>query len=737
MRPAILNPLFASVTSLGGIGPKTHLAYDRLIDRPDGARVVDLIFHTPTGIIDRRSMPGIAKAAEGATVTVDARVDRHKAPPPATRQPYKVFVQDDTGEMALIFFRAKGDYLAKTLPVGERRFISGRVEWFNGQPQMAHPDLILSPEDFARASPIEPVYPLTEGLTGRMLAKSITNALDHLPDLPEWQDPDWQQKRGWPTFMDAIRTLHRPETIDGPREAAALARLAYDELLANQLALALVRRDIRSAPKRPRVALPGRAPTSLLQGMAAEPDGRSLGERLLAALPFQLTHAQETAIAEIRADMASPDRMLRLLQGDVGSGKTVVALMVAATAIEAGGQVALMAPTELLARQHYRSLEPHAHAAGLEIAILTGREKGREREAVLAGLAAGRIDLVVGTHALFQTPVIFHDLTLAIIDEQHRFGVQQRLRLAAKGRDTDLLLMTATPIPRSLMMTYFGDVDSSRLTEKPAGRKPIETRTVSSERIGEVVERIAAAIETGAKVYWVCPLVDESLEVDLAAVTERFGDLSRFFASRSDLRSSTPLKTSRSDLRSSTPLVGLVHGKMRPDEKDAAMSDFQTGKTRVLVATTVIEVGVDVPDATIMVIEHAERFGLAQLHQLRGRVGRGDRPSTCLLMYKGPLGEVSKARLAIMRESEDGFRIAEEDLKLRGGGELLGTRQSGMPGFRLARLDIHADLMEVARDDARLMLARDPDLASARGEALKVLLYLFEREDGVRLLRAG
>jgi len=697
MRPAILTPLFASLASIGGIGPKTLIAYDRLIDRADGARVVDLVLHMPTGIIDRRSMPGIAKAAEGAVVTVDARVDRHKAPPAGSRQPYKVYVQDDTGEMVLVFFRPKADYLAKVLPVGERRFISGRVEWFNGQPQMAHPDLILSGEDFARGAAIEPVYPLTEGLTGRMLARSIAQALDLLPDLPEWQDPEWRQQRSWPTFAEAIRILHRPEAIDGTRETAALARLAYDELLANQLALALVRRDMRQAPKRPR------AGTGVLDA------------RIRAALPFRLTGAQDAAIAEIRADMGSKDRMLRLLQGDVGAGKTIVALLAAATAIEAGGQVALMAPTELLARQHFRSLQPHAEAAGLSIAILTGREKGREREGVLDGLASGAIDLVVGTHALFQTPVVFRDLTLAVIDEQHRFGVQQRLRLAAKGRDTDLLLMTATPIPRSLMMTYFGDVESSRLLEKPAGRKPIETRTISVERIGEVVERIAAALATGAKVYWVCPLVDESLEVDLAAVTERFGDLQRLLG----------------------PVVGLVHGKMKPEEKDAAMRDFQSGTTRVLVATTVIEVGVDVPDATIMVIEHAERFGLAQLHQLRGRVGRGDKPSTCLLLYKGPLGEVSKSRLAIMRESEDGFRIAEEDLRLRGGGELLGTRQSGLPGFRLARLDIHADLMEVARDDAKLMLARDPDLTGERGEALKVLLYLFEREDGVRLLRAG
>jgi ATP-dependent DNA helicase RecG len=697
MRPAILNPLFASVTSLGGIGPRTLPAYDRLFDHDDGARVVDLLFHLPSGAIDRRAMPGIAKAAEGQIVTIQARVDRHKAPPAGSRQPYRVYAHDETGEIALVFFRPRADYLLKTLPVDEVRFISGKVEWFNGQPQMVHPDLIATPEDFSRAAGLEPVYPLTEGLTGRMLAKSIGHALDSLPDLPEWQDPEWLARKNWPGFGDAIRRVHAPQAIDGEPEKTALARLAFDELLAHQLALALVRRDMKKAPKRPRIA------------------AGALMDKICAGLPFQLTGAQDAAIAEIRTDMASPDRMLRLLQGDVGAGKTMVGLMAAAIAIEAGGQVALMAPTELLARQHLRSLEPHAEAAGIRLAILTGREKGREREGILARLAAGEIDLIVGTHALFQTPVVFNDLTLAIIDEQHRFGVQQRLKLAAKGRDTDLLLMTATPIPRSLMMTYFGDVDSSRLNEKPPGRQPIETRTVSSERIGEVVERIAAALETGAKVYWVCPLVEESIEVDLAAVNERFGDLTRLLG----------------------PVVGLIHGKMKPEEKDVAMRAFKEGETRVLVATTVIEVGVDVPDATIMVIEHAERFGLAQLHQLRGRVGRGDKPSTCLLMFQGPLSETGKARLSIMRESEDGFRIAEEDLKLRGGGELLGTRQSGMPGFHIARLELHADLMEIARDDARLMLTRDPELVSPRAEALKVLLYLFEQDEGVRLLRAG
>jgi ATP-dependent DNA helicase RecG len=693
MRPDILSPLFAPLDTLAGVGPKTARLYDKLLDRIEGgARLVDLLFHLPRGLIDRRLKPGIARAPEGAIVTLKVRVDRHQAPPRGSRAPYRVMVQDDTGEMALVHFAAKADWMAKLYPVDATRWISGRVEWFNGRPQMVHPDHVAETEE---AIPeVEPVYGLTEGLTARAIAKTAAAALARLPELPEWIDPTVKAARNWPDFADALTRAHLPAAEP---DKTALARLAYDEFLAGQLALALVRADAKRGAKAPIVG-----------------DGH-LRNRILAALPFSPTGSQTLAFAEIAADMAKPEKMLRLLQGDVGAGKTLVGLIAAAIAAEAGAQAAFMAPTELLARQHHATLARFGTPGGLRIALLTGREKGKERGEILADLAAGEIDLIVGTHALIQEPVVFANLRLAIIDEQHRFGVEQRLKLSAKGHGVDLLLMTATPIPRTLLMTAFGDIDVTRLTDKPAGRQKIDTRIVPVDRIGEVVARVKRAVADGAKVYWVCPLVEESEVSDLAAAEERREDLAKHLGD----------------------VVGLVHGRMKADDKDAAMADFVAGRTRVLVATTVIEVGVDVPDATIMVIEHAEQFGLAQLHQLRGRVGRGDAASHCLLLYKGPLTETARARLQIMRDSDDGFVIAEEDLKLRGGGEVLGTRQSGLPGFRLAQLETHADLLPIARDDARLVLARDPGLASERGRALRVALYLFERDVGVRLLAAG
>ncbi|MBL8573301.1 MAG: ATP-dependent DNA helicase RecG [Hyphomicrobiaceae bacterium] len=703
MRPNVLDPLFAPATTLTGVGPKIGQLFDKLLvdgERVREARVVDLLFHMPHGAIDRRANPGIARSQQGMLVTLHVRVDRHEPPPRGTRRPYKVFVQDDTGELALTFFNPRADWLTKQLPEGEMRWVSGTVEWFNGAPQMAHPDHILTDDGYQRMPAVEPVYGLTEGLSLKTVHKATAAALERLLplDLPEWQDSAFVAGRGWPNFKGALAAVHRPETTAGiAPEAPALARLAYDELLANQLALALVRDTMKRAGATPRAA------TGLM------------AERLTLALPFALTGSQTRAIAEITEDLAKPLRMVRLVQGDVGAGKTLVALFSMAAVVEAGGQCALMAPTDLLARQHLASITPLCDAAGLRVAILTGREKGAGRQKTLDALAAGDIDILVGTHAIFQAGVEFKDLGLAVVDEQHRFGVHQRLALAQKGKGAHLLVMTATPIPRTLLMTYFGDVDVSRLTEKPAGRKPIDTRAISLDRLGEVVERIGAAIAQGQKVYWVCPLVEESEVTDLAAAAERAETLERIFG----------------------PVVGLLHGKMKGEDKDRAMRAFQAGETRVLVATTVIEVGVDVPDATVMLIEHAERFGLAQLHQLRGRVGRGDRPSTCLLLYRGPLGETAKARLDVMRQTNDGFVIAEKDLELRGGGEVLGTRQSGLPGFRIANLEWHTELMEIARDDARLVLARDPDLQDPRGQALRVLLYLFERDEAVRLIRAA
>ncbi|WP_075216700.1 ATP-dependent DNA helicase RecG [Mongoliimonas terrestris] len=704
MRPHLLNPLFAPLSALPGVGPKLAPKLARLVG-PTGetareAVIADLLLHLPREVVDRSREALVATAPEGAIVTLRVRVDRHKPSPPNNpRMPYRVMVQDESGELALTYFHAEKGWLEKLFPVGETRLVSGRIEWFAGSPQMVHPDHVVSLEAAETLPRMEPVYPLTEGVSAKVLRKAAEAALDRLPELPEWQDPSVLRQEGWAGFGEALRRQHRPlEPSDLAEDNPYLARLAYDELMADQLALALVRRSLRTISGRVR------RPTGALSG------------KLRAALPFSLTGSQEAAIRDVVADMAAPTRMIRLVQGDVGSGKTMVALFAAAAAVEAGGQAAFMAPTELLARQHARSMAPLCEAAGIRLAVMTGADRPKQRKETLEAVAIGEVDILVGTHALFQQGIQFRDLALAVVDEQHRFGVHQRLALSAKGDRTDLLVMTATPIPRTLQLSYFGDMDVSQLTEKPAGRKPIVTRTVSLDRLDEVVERIEAAVgQEGAKAYWVCPLVEESEVSDLAAATERYEILRTVFGEA----------------------VALVHGRMKPAEKEAAMKRFAFGEARVLVATTVIEVGVDVPDATIMVIEHAERFGLAQLHQLRGRVGRGKAASTCLLLFKGPLGETAKARLAVMRESEDGFRIAEEDLRLRGGGELLGTRQSGTPGFRLMRPEIHGRLVEMARDDAALVLTRDPDLKGERGQALRVLMYLFGRDEAVRLIRAG
>ena len=692
MRPAILDKLFAPVTALPGIGAQSAKLFERLA----GPLIVDLLWHLPSGIVDRRASPRIRALEPDRIATLAVRVEAHQ--PGFGRRPYRVVCTDDTGTLTLVYFNVKGDQLTRLLPVGAERVVSGRVEFYGGMPQMAHPDLVLRPDELDRLKPIEPVYPLTAGLSPRLVQRAIEAALERLPVAPEWIDPALRARRGWPAWADAVHQAHVPEgEADLSPTTPARERLAYDEIFASQLAVALARAR-RHRQK-------GRA----IVGTGA------MASRVEAALGFALTGAQRLAIAEIAAEMAEPRRMMRLLQGDVGSGKTVVALMAMLTAIEGGGQAALMAPTEILARQHHATLQRHAAAAHVEIGFLTGREKGRARASMLASLASGLTPAVVGTHALLQPDVEFRDLALVVIDEQHRFGVEQRMGLYAKGRDADTLLMSATPIPRTLMMTAYGDLDVSRLTEKPPGRHPVDTRTVALERIEDVVAAVGRALARQAKVYWICPMVEESETADLAAVEERYKALTPLFPGR----------------------VGLVHGRMKPADKDRAMAGFAAGELDLLVATTVIEVGVDVPEATVMVVEHAERFGLAQLHQLRGRIGRGDKPSTCLLLYASPLGDLAKRRLSILRETEDGFRIAEEDLRLRGAGEVLGTRQSGLPTLRLADLAIHEELVAVAHDDARLVLERDPYLESERGRALRVLLYLFRRDEAVQYLRAG
>ena len=698
MRPLVLNPLFASLTSLSGIGPKLELLYAKLLGR-EAPRVIDLLFHLPSGAIDRRARPKLNMVHPGQVVTVSVKVEEHRPPlPHRTRAPYKIQASDETGDIILIFFHAQKDYLEKLLPVGEMRYVSGTAEFYDGMLQMVHPDRVVDERGFADLPLVEPAYPLTEGLALGNVRRAMESAVARLPDLPEWQDEAWLSRERFPAFPDALRHLHRPsEPHDILPESLAWTRLAYDELLAGQIALALVRSHMRRQTRR---------------GSASE--GR-LRARILKALPYALTHSQQQAVNDIINDLALPQRMLRLLQGDVGSGKTIVAFVAAAAVIEAGRQAAFMAPTELLARQHLNTIAPLAESAGIRVAILTGRERGPGRKEILDRLTLGDIDLLIGTHALFQDDVCFHDLALAVVDEQHRFGVHQRLALTQKGDAVDVLVLTATPIPRTLVLTYFGDMDVSELREKPAGRQPIDTRTIPMSRLEEVEDAVGRALAAGQRAYWVCPLVEESEKIDLAAAEARFAELRRKFGARID----------------------LVHGRMKGADKDAAMERFAEGKTQLLVATTVIEVGVDVPEATIMVIEHAERFGLAQLHQLRGRVGRGAGHSTCLLIYKAPLGETAKARLTILRETEDGFRIAEEDLRLRGEGDLLGTRQSGLPGFHVARIETHGKYLGAARDDAALALNRDPALATPRGKALRHLLYLFGKDEAIKLIRAG
>ena len=702
MRPNLLDPLFAPATVLDGIGPKLAKLLPNVVPHDTtgrDVRVGDLLFVLPHSIIDRRKTYLISEAPEGTVVTLKISIDHHQPPPPGKgKQPYRVYGHDASNEIALTFFHARGDWLGKALPEGSEVIVSGRLERFNGRAAMVHPDHMVPVARADELPLLENVYPLTAGLSGKVLRRAILAGTDRVPDLPEWLDPEVSRRQNFPSLRMALHRLHHPtDPLDINPDSPAWRRLAYDELLAGQLALALVRKRIRKADGRPLVG------------------NGSVERKIRAALPYSLTAAQEKAVEDIHVDLALPERMLRLLQGDVGSGKTVVALMAMARAAEAGGQSALMAPTEILARQHFSSIKVLAESAGLKTAILTGREKGRDRTETLKAIAEGNVDIVIGTHAIFQDAVQFQNLVLAIIDEQHRFGVHQRLAISAKGEAVDMLVMTATPIPRTLVLTAFGDMDVSRLTEKPAGRNPIQTVTLPLERIGELVNRLQSAIQSGQKVYWICPLVEESEEIKLMSAEDRYAALQPIFGDK----------------------VGIIHGRMSGPDKDAAMLAFKNGDTRILIGTTVIEVGVDVPDATIIVIEHAERFGLAQLHQLRGRVGRGDRQSNCVLLYKEPLGLVARQRLSVMRETEDGFRISEEDLKLRGEGELLGTKQSGAPGFRVARIERHADLLQIARDDARLMLELDPELTSPRGEALKTLLYLYGRDDAVRLLRAG
>ncbi|WP_454599448.1 ATP-dependent DNA helicase RecG [Qipengyuania sp. SM2507] len=686
MRPDVLNPLFAETETLDGVGPKLKKPLDRL----GLTRVRDLIYHLPERFVTRRAVGTIDEAGEGEHIVVKLLVIEHRGGR-SPRAPYRVLAQDSAGNVLSLTYFGRASYTAKKqLPVGENRWVAGKLERYGDMMQMVHPDHVLEEGGDTLQRLCEPVYRLSEGLTQPKVAGLVEQALARAPELPEWCEPGQVTREGWPEWREALRRAH------GGEDAAARDRLAYDELLANALALMLVRADNRQRKGQP------------LKG-----DG-SLRDRL--ALPFPLTGAQTRSIAEIEGDLVQDTPMLRLLQGDVGAGKTVVALAGMLIAVEAEAQAALLAPTEILARQHYESLRRLAEPTGARVALLTGRDKGKARESTLIGLLDGSVDIVIGTHAIFQDKVAYRNLAMVVIDEQHRFGVGQRLMLASKGRTAPhVLAMTATPIPRTLTLAQYGELDVSKLDELPPGRQAIETRVVSLSRLDEVAAGVERHLTSGQQAYWVCPMVRENENDDTAAAEARYAALKERFGKD----------------------VVLVHGQLAPEIKDAAMERFARGDAKLLVATTVIEVGVDVPNATLMVIEQAERFGLAQLHQLRGRVGRGSEKSTCLLLRGDQLSETARDRLALMRETQDGFRLAEEDLRLRGGGELLGTRQSGDSAFQIAELEQITRLLPTAHDDARLLMERDGGLEGKRGAAARVLLYLFERDFGVKTLRGG
>ncbi|MCA0370376.1 MAG: ATP-dependent DNA helicase RecG [Proteobacteria bacterium] len=698
MRPHSLSPLFAPITTLPTVGKGTALFLGQL----DMRRVGDLLWHKPCGTLTRRYMPHLKLAVHDQVVTVMVHVTGTQVTGVRAARRMRVACVDEVGTpLTLVYFHGADAALERITQLGSDILVSGRLEQFRGAYQMVHPDFVGHKSALEAWVGEEPLYPLTKGITHRRMAGLVQKALERTPDLDEWIPESIMKRYGWDTWRVSIGRLHAPRSQDdlSPQSKTHM-RLAFDEFFASQLALMLMRQGV-----------------SKKQGRAFCADkAAALRARFLESTPFSLTTDQEGALREIDCDMTAPTPMVRLLQGDVGTGKTLVAFMALLGALADGAQGALMAPTEVLAKQHARTLLPWLEALGLRGACLTGSLTSKEKKRIQEEVAAGDVHLLIGTHALIQDGVSFKDLGLVVIDEQHRFGVEQRLKLVEKGRAPDVLTMTATPIPRTLMLTSFGDLPTSILREKPHRGATVDTRLVALARLEEVTARLAPAMAQGHKIYWICPLIEESDSLEIAAATKRFEQLQELVPPEQ---------------------IALIHGRVDAATRDARMEDFRAGRLRLLVATTVIEVGVDVQDATLIIIEHAERFGLSQLHQLRGRVGRGEAPGTCLLLYGPELSQVGRQRLEVMRQSQDGFFIAQKDLELRGGGELAGARQSGENTFRMGDVLLHTSLLELAHTSAKELLERDPELASPMGVRARTLLHLVDKAQTSSYLKAA
>ena len=685
MRPKILYKLFSNLETIKGIGPKNA----KLIERLCGKYLLDLILHRPIAYIDRRNSPKIKDLSNNSIVTLILKVDSH-TPSFNKRMPYKITCSDETGQLNIVYFNLRGPYLKKMFPLGSKKVVSGKVEEFNGIFQMTHPQHIADESNLDSVKKIECVYPLTAGISSKIIQKSINSSLAIIDDLPEWIPNDYLQKNNWTSWKKSIYEMHNPNELKEDKEDIYLNRLVFDELLSQQLTVRLIKNKI-----------------SKLKGNTIKPNG-SLLESLKNHLSFELTDDQNQAIKEISKDQSSPNKMLRLIQGDVGSGKTVVALHGMIQCAENSKKSILMAPTEILAEQHYNTIKLFADKLKLSCALITASNKKNHNY---------ESDILIGTHALFQDKVSIDNIGLIVIDEQHRFGVHQRILLNEKaGNECDILLMTATPIPRTLELASYGDMDITKIMQKPKNRKPIITKSINLNKIESLKEALIKKLKQREKIYWVCPLVDESDKIDLQSVNQRVLDIQKYYKDFN---------------------VEMVHGQMKQEEKNKIMDNFKNFKTQILVATSVIEVGIDDPDATVIIIENSERFGLSQLHQLRGRVGRGTKQSTCILLFDGTLTDNAKKRINVMKETNDGFKIAEEDLSIRGAGEILGTRQSGLPNFRLTNLNVHKSLMLQAREMAIKIVEKDPELSSDQGKSLRLLLHLFNNQVAIDYLKSG